>query len=375
VTAPLRVLIVMPLATPLGGGEQSLRQLLNHGRRTGITWRVIYLRDGPMVGETRALGIDVDVIDAGRFRDIGRRVGAVRRLAAVAREWRADLILGWMVAGQITAGVAGWLSKIPVVWYQVGLPRPDWLDRVATALPARGVLVNSRACGEAQSRVWPLRAQRLVYPGVSLDAFNPDLLATPQRMRAALGLPSAGPLVGIVARLQRWKGVHVFIDAVALAATRHPDLHVVVVGGAHETEPGYGDELRERARQLGIESRIMFAGFQSNVPEWMQAMDIVVNASDREPFGMVVVEAMALGKPVIAGQDGGPAEVITDGVDGLLAPFGDASALGAAISRLIDEPALTQRLGVAARVRAAAFDERAFAERVITALRSFLGTP
>jgi glycosyltransferase involved in cell wall biosynthesis len=375
VTAPLRVLIVMPLATPLGGGEQSLRQLLKHGRDRGITWRVIYLRDGPMVSETRALGIDADVIDAGRFRQIGKRFRAVRRVAALAREWRADLIFGWMVAGQLIAGAAGLFSDIPVVWYQVGLPRPDWLDRAATALPARGILVNSRACGVAQARVWPHRAQQLVYPGASLDDFTADALPTLPLARAALGLPSAGPLVGIVARLQRWKGVHVFVDAVALAAKKHPDLQAVVVGGAHETEPGYTEELQARARQLGIESRIRFAGFQPNVPEWMQAMDIVVHASDREPFGMVVVEAMALGKPVIAGQSGGPAEIITDGVDGVLAPFGDAPALGAAISRLIDDPALARRLGSAARARAAAFDERAFAAHVMTALRSFLGTP
>jgi glycosyltransferase involved in cell wall biosynthesis len=375
VIAPLRVLIVMPLATPLGGGEQSLRQLLKHGRDAGITWRVVYLRGGPMVDETRDLGIDADVLDAGRLREIGKRFDAIRRVAAMARAWRADCIFGWMVAGQLTAGAAGVLSGIPVVWSQVGLPRPDWLDRAATALPARGVLVNSRACGEAQARVWPHRAQQLVYPGASLDAFNPEALPTPHDARTALGLSSAGPLVGIVARLQRWKGVHVFVDAVAIAAKRHPGLHAVVVGGAHETEPGYREELEARARQLGIESRITFAGFQSNVPVWMQAMDIVVHASDREPFGMVVVEAMALGKPVIAGQSGGPAEIITDGVDGVLAPFGDTLALGGAISRLIDDPALARRLGTAARARAAAFDERAFAQHVITALRSFLGTP
>jgi hypothetical protein len=375
VTTSLRVLIVMPLATPLGGGEQSLRQLLKHGRDGGITWRVVYLRDGPMVSETRELGIDADVIDAGRLREIGKRFDTVRRVAAMAREWRADCIFGWMVAGQLTAGAAGLLSGIPVVWSQVGLPRPDWLDRAATALPARGVLVNSRACGEAQARVWPHRAKQLVYPGVSLDAFSPEALPTPQAARTELGLPSTGPLVGIVARLQRWKGVHVFVDSVAIAAEKHPDLHAADDDGEPETEPGYRDELEARARQLGIESRIMFAGFQPNVPEWMQAMDIVVHASDREPFGMVVVEAMALGKPVIAGRSGGPAEIITDGVDGVLAPFGDAPALGAAISRLIDDPALAQRLGAAARERAATFDERVFAQHVITALRSFLGTP
>ncbi len=370
---PMRALVVMPLATPLGGGEQMLRQLLRHGRDSGVHWRVIYLREGPMVAETRALGVKVDVIDAGRFRDPVKRLTAVRRVAAIAREWHADLIVGWMVAGQLTAGPAGVIVGVPVVWYQVGTPRPDWLDRVATALPARGVIVLSKEGAAAQARVWPRRSQRLVYPGASLDAFNPEALPAPSAIRAALGLPAHGPIVGIVARLQRWKGVHVFVDAVALAMQSHPDLFAVVVGGEHETERGYGEELAARARQLGIDARIRFAGFQPNVPEWMQAMDIVVHASDREPFGIVVIEAMSLGKPVVAGSAGGPAEIITEGVDGLLTPYGDAPALATAISRVLDDPALAARLGSAARIRAADFDDRAFAQHVISALRSFRG--
>ena len=152
---------------------------------------------------------------------------------------------------------------------------------------------------------------------------------------------------------------------------RHPDLTAVIVGGAHETERGYGEELAARARQIGVDSRIHFAGFQPNIPEWMQAMDVVVHASDREPFGIVVIEAMALGKPVIAGSAGGPAEIITDGTDGLLSPFGDAPALGRAISRLIDDPALAKRLAAAATARAAEFDDHRYAQHVISSLRSF----
>jgi hypothetical protein len=372
--APLRALIVMPLATSLGGGELMLRQLLRHGRDAGVTWRVVYLRDGPMVAETRELGIEAEVIDAGRFRAIVKRFRAVKRVAAIAREWRADLIVGWMVAGQLTAGAAGAISGVPVVWYQVGTPRPDWLDRAATALPAIGVLVLSREGAAAQARLSPSRPTRLVYPGVALDAFNPDTLRSPSALRQALALPSHGPIVGIVARLQRWKGVHVFVDAIAEVLRSFPDLTAVVVGGAHETEPGYGEELAARARQLHIDARIRFVGFQSNIPEWMQAMDVVVHASDREPFGIVVIEAMALGKPVIAGSGGGPAEIITDGVDGLLTPFGDAPALAAAITHVLADPPLAARLGIAARRRAGEFDDRRYAQHVISALRSFRST-
>jgi glycosyltransferase involved in cell wall biosynthesis len=369
---PVRILVVMPLGTARGGGELMLRQLLTHGRDQGVEWTVVFLRDGPLVEEMRALGHDVHVIAAGRFRQPIPRIRAVFRIARLARMRGADLVLGWMVAGQLMAGAAALIARIPCVWFQVGTPRPDWLDRISTFWPARGVLVLSRAAGAAQARVWPRRRQWLVYPGVSLDAFDPALLPAPSAMRSRLGLPARGPLIGMIGRLQRWKGMHVFIAAMARVHASRPDARAVIVGAPHETEPDYPAELRAQVGALGLDRAFSFAGFQGNVAEFMQAMDVVVHASDREPFGIVVIEAMALGKPVVAGANGGPAEIITDGQDGLLVRYGDGASLAHTIVRYLDDPALAARVGAAARVRAAAFDERAYAANVIAALRESL---
>ena len=366
---PLRVLAVMPLGTALGGAELMLRQLLIHGRGQGVEWIVVFLRGGPMVAEARALGLDVHVIEAGRFRNVTARLRAIRKVARLAKAGTVDLVLGWMVAGQLTAGTAAWIAGIPCVWFQVGTPRPDWLDRLSTLLPARGVIVLSRAAAAAQSRVWPRRRQWLVYPGASLDAFDPSKLPAPATARSNLGLPAQGPLIGMVGRLQRWKGMHVFIAAIARVHRARPDVRAVIVGAPHETEPRYADELREQVRALGLDGVVTFAGFQGNVPEWMQAMDVFVHASDREPFGIVVIEAMALGKPVIAGSAGGPAEIIVDGENGLLVPYGDDESLAHAILRYLDDHAFAARVGAAARIRAAVFDDRTYAANVISALR------
>jgi glycosyltransferase involved in cell wall biosynthesis len=366
---PLRVLVVMPLGAALGGGEQMLRQLLIHGRGQGVEWSVVFLRDGPMVEEMRALGLDVRVIEAGRFRNVPARLRAIRSIARLAQAGGADLVLGWMVAGQLTAGAAALLAGIPCVWFQVGTPRPDWLDRLATLLPARGVLVLSRAAAAAQARVWPRRKQWLVYPGASLDAFDPARLPSPEAARAKLGLLAQGPLVGMVGRLQRWKGMHVFIAAMARVHKLRPDARAVIVGAPHETEPRYEAQLRVQAAASGLDGLVRFAGFQSNVPEWIQAMDVFVHASDGEPFGIVVIEAMALGKPVIAGAAGGPAEIITDGENGVLVLYGDEESLAQSILRYLDDHEFAARVGAAARIRAAVFDDRTYAAHVIAALR------
>lgn len=370
---PLRVLVVMPLGAALGGGEEMLRQLLRCGRGQGVTWIVAFLRDGPLVSEARGMGIECHVVPAGRFRQVRRRVAAVRALAKLARTSAADLCFGWMVAGQAMAGPAALLARVPCAWYQVGTPRPDWLDRYANLWPARGVVTLSRDGAAAQSRLRPRRKVRLVHPGAALDGATSALAIPPAVMRERLGLPVKGPLVGIVARLQRWKGVHVFLDAVAQLQGMHAGLHAVVVGGAHETEPGYEAELHQQAAALGLSNTVIFAGFQSNAVEWMQAMDVVVHASDREPFGIVVIEAMALGKPVVAGAEGGPAEIIGDEANGLLAPYGDAAALARAIARVLDDPVFAARVGAAARLRAAEFSDTAYARNVIVAMRSLVG--
>jgi glycosyltransferase involved in cell wall biosynthesis len=92
-------------------------------------------------------------------------------------------------------------------------------------------------------------------------------------------------------------------------------------------------------------------------------MDVFVHTSNREPFGMVVIEAMALGKPVIAGADGGPTEIITPGVDGMLSRYGDARALSATIINLLDDDRLRRTLGAAARRRAGDFSVQQFARQ------------
>lgn len=368
-----RVLLVMPLGEQLGGGEMMFRQLLQHGRDPRVEWIVVFTKDGPMVAESRALGYETHLLPVGRMRQLRRRWQVIRAIARLARERGVSLIFGWMVSGQTMAGPAAWLAGVPCAWYQVGRPDPDWMDRMAALFPARRIFVLSRDCEAAQRRVWPARPLRLIYPGASLERFDAVAPEAPAVLRAELGLPADGTLIGIVGRLQRWKGMHVLIDAMATVRRHHPTARLVVVGGMHDTEPTYPDELRAQAAQLGLTDVVIFAGFQTDVPRWMQAMDIIVHASDREPFGIVVIEAMALGKPVVAGAAGGPSEVITAGKDGLLAPFGDAEALAHSLRRFLDDPALAARCAAAAAVRARGFSAERYASHVIDGIADVLG--
>ena len=369
-TRPVRCLIVMPLAEQRGGGELMLLHLIEHGRHIGVEWTVVFLGAGPMVATVRGWGVATDVVPAGRLRQPHRILSTVAAIRRHLRAARADVVLSWMGKAQLYGGAAAALEGVPAVWYQLGLPdRPNWQDRLATRLPARTVLTCSATATAAQAKLRPHRPTVTVHPGVDLSRFDAAALPTPAECRRTLGLPATGPLVGIVGRLQRWKGIHHLVDAMPAVLARHPDAHAVVVGGPHEFEPDYPAFLDARIDALHLRDRVIQAGLQSNVPEWMRAMDVVVHASDAEPFGIVVIEAMAMGKPTIATATAGPTEIITDGVDGLLWPPGDVAALSAAVLRALDGPAAAA-LAAAGRRRAADFDVRRYARSVADHVRS-----
>ena len=362
----------MPLAEQRGGGELMLLHLIEHGRGLGVDWSVAFFSDGPMVAAVRGWGVPTHVVPAGRLRQPHRMAAAIWRLRRLIRSGNVDVVLSWMGKAQLYGGTAAALVGVPAVWYQLGLPDPPcWQDRVATRLPARAVLTCSDTATAAQAKLKPHRPTYTVHPGVDLTRFDPDRLPSPAECRRKLGLPATGPLIGIVGRLQRWKGMHHLVEAMPAVLEKHPDAHAVIVGGPHTFEPDYPAFLDARIAALGLNDRVIRAGLQSNVPEWMQAMDVVVHASDAEPFGMVVVEAMALGKPTVATATAGPTEIITDGIDGLLWPPGDPAALVTSLTQVLAEP--TGRFDTAARLRSRAFSVNRYAAAVADVTRIAAG--
>jgi glycosyltransferase involved in cell wall biosynthesis len=358
----------MPLAERRGGAEALLGQLMHAGQDQGIEWNVVFLEHGPLVGELAGLGIASAVVPAGRLRQAHRLIRAIFAIRSLARRGRADLILSWMTKAHLYGGPAALLARIPAVWYQHGLPGAhSRLDRVATMIPARGVIATSAAAADAQAQLRPARPQRVVHPGIDLDRFDPGRLPPSGEVRRALQLPD-GPLVGFCGRLQRWKGPHVLVEAMPAVLEAIPDARCVIVGGRHELEPDYPDYLRRLIADRGLDGRVLLAGLQQDVPRWMHAMDVVALPSDSEPFGITAVEAMAMGKPVIATDSGGPRETITSGVDGLLVPA-DAGAVAGAIVDCLRRPELAARLGTAARARAQHFSAERHARELARALR------
>jgi glycosyltransferase involved in cell wall biosynthesis len=366
----MKIAIVMPLAEQRGGSELLLCQLIEYEKNTNVDWIAIFLENGSMVNQFRSLGIETYCVPAGHLRELHRFVPTVNRIATIARNSGAVLIFSWMGKAHLYSSLAAMIAGVPTLWYQHGIPSspPGWMDRITTMLPAAGVLCCSKVGAAAQAKLQPSRHVRVVYPSVDLERFDSSQLLSPDEMRYKLGLPDNGPLIGIVGRLQQWKGMHILVEAMPQVLRSYPNAHCVVVGGKHDLEPDYENYLKERIRELKIDNQVILTGLQGNVPEWMQAMDIIVHASNNEPFGIVIIEAMALGKPIVAGNIGGPAEIVQDGINGLLAPYGNPDALASAILRYLDEPEFARHLGVSARERALDFSVQGYVNNFIEAI-------
>lgn len=347
---PVRALLVNP--SPIrGGAEQMLATFLAAFDPSRVQATVACLAPGPFPEQLIAGGRSVAMIDAGRMRHARRYAQAVRALAHLARD--ADIVCSWQVKGHYYGTPAAAIARRPAIWWDHGI-RPKRGEQSAfaggtipRAVPARLVLTSSRAAAERHSRAIA------IHPGIDVEAFAAARIASRAATRAALGATGDRPLVGIVGRLQPWKGQHVFLHAAARVAAAHPAARFVVAGDATGGfSAGYPAELRALAAELGIADRVVFAGEREDVPAVLSALDVFVHASVEEPFGIVIVEALAAGVPVVATRGGGVGEIVTDGRDGFLIECGDDRQMADRIGTLLADPALARRIADAGQARA-----------------------
>ena len=180
----------------------------------------------------------------------------------------------------------------------------------------------------------------------TMEISSPQSLDIRARVREELGIPLNAVVVGIVARLEPWKGQKDTIEAFARIARQFPDVYLLIVGGGE-----YQNELERKAEATGFSKRIVFTGYRSDVSNILNALDIFVHPSRMEPFGIAVLEASSHGLPVIAYDEGGIKEIVVDKVTGYLTPPEDIDSLSNQMSRLITDSSLRRAMGISGRER------------------------
>jgi glycosyltransferase involved in cell wall biosynthesis len=360
----MRILVTAPWGEPLGGAEAMLQGVLDGASAEGHELELAFFEDGSWPAELRARGFHVEVIPAGRLREPHRWAATVVRLARMIRRRRPDLVLNWAAKTHLYGAPAALLAGIPgrVVWWQQLIPHRGGIDSAATLLPAAAIGCYSEAAARAQARLFPGRRTFVVAAGAPLPVAGGG--------RAPLELPAGVPVVGLVGRLQPWKGQDRLLRAHALLRDRGQRMHTVIVGGdAYGFSSEYAASLPELVKDLRLTGEVTLTGQVPDAGPYVEQMDVLVNASDPEPFGIVLLEGMARGVAVVAVRSGGPAEFIADGRTGVLARSGEPADLADALESLLSAPDQRERLGRAGRESyLAEFTDEAMRKRFFASL-------
>jgi glycosyltransferase involved in cell wall biosynthesis len=282
------------------------------------------------------------VLNAGPLARLIRREG----VSLVHARSRAPAWSAWLAARR---------TRVPFVTTWHGVYGEDFPGKhIYNSVMARGdrvIAISHYVAGRVQTR-YRVDAGRLrvIYRGVDAAVFDPALAVGDRvhRLAQAWRLPPGAPVVMLPARLTRWKGAELLLDAMALLPSQ--EAYCVLVG-SDQGRRAYADRLVVRAERLGLGGRVRFAGHCEDMPAALQLADVVVSPSLKpEPFGRVVIEAQAMGRPVVVSDHGGAAETVQPGLTGWRVPPGDAPALADALQSALSLDA-AQKAELAERAR------------------------
>jgi glycosyltransferase involved in cell wall biosynthesis len=371
-------IVVLDHVTERGGGQLAMGRLAD-ALKPEVDTTFILPGRGPFEERLRAAGHPVEMVPLGEVERI--KIGSVRpvadlasrgpglvrsawRVAALAHERGAQVIYTNSLKAHVYGAVAARMARLPHVMHVRDILQPPYLPvrlrhslrLFFAALRPAAVVANS----SATARSAPVPGAPVVIPS--------GITRCPESMPPPANAP---PTVAILGRIERWKGHDVAITALARIRRRLPDARLLLGGGVEVGESAYAEELHELAGALGVEDSIEFSGFVDDPYAFFARAHVALHTSVfPEPFGQVVVEAMAVGRPVVATAAGGPLEVLQLGRSGILVPPADPAATADAAVGLLTEPELYERVAEAALVRSGDYTIEAAATKTLQLLRT-----
>lgn len=356
-----RILFVDHTAT-MGGGEIALLNLVRALQPSRYQPVVLLFSEGPLAEALSASGIECHVLPmaAGviharkdelgggtllRLKDVASTLAMTRRAARFMREANVALVHTNSLKSDLIAGAAARAARLPLIWHVRDRITSDYLPAKVAAVfrfLARFVPHRAIAISHAVSQTMGRNARvRVVHDGTPVPAELPSN-------------QSNGQLVGLVGRITPWKGQDIFLRAAAIVRRQFPHARFQIVGSALFGEREFEQRLHALVQSEGLKESVEFTGFRSDAADLIGRLDLLVHASTTgEPFGQVLIEGMAAGKPIVATRGGAVPEIVIDGETGLLVPMGDPIKMAEAITALLSDPDRAAAMGRAGRERLA----------------------
>ncbi|MDF2728428.1 MAG: epsD 1 [Acidimicrobiia bacterium] len=336
----IRVLVLIK-GLGIGGAEKLISEGARFWDRDSFEYTVAYVLPwkDQLVGALEDQGIEVHMIGGKR----GLTPPTVGRLRSLVKDLDVDLIHAHLPTMGIVARIA---SPVPVVYTEHNMadsyrPITRTMNRLTYGRNAAATAVSGAVASSVST--WPGEPPLVIPNGVAVHVAPEDVVAARQELR----LSPTDPLVAHVGNIRPGKGHDVLIDAVAHLNQRMPNVKFVSIGG--EKYPGDLDRVRNRVIEGGLEDHLRFMGRRPDALSFVAAADIFVNPSSVEGLPVAILEAMALGRPVVAAAAGGVPGIVKDGETGILVEPNEPEALAAGIEKLLNDPFLAERLAQAAQ--------------------------
>lgn len=339
----------------MGGSERQLYLLLKHINKELFECHVIVFNPSPHLAYDEALekhGIMVWPVPL-NCKGIPRRI---RHIYGKLENLAPDIVHSWTVHDNPYGGLVGWLAGVPVRLGSLrgslsspGMHRLHPLFRVLSIRSVSGIVVNAEEhFEELKTKGYPSNRIFLIPNCVDIPSYD-DLISSNGPDLSSLEIEGHHRIVGIVGNLRSVKNHMMFVEGMGLILPHFPDVRGLIVGQPAPDEPELSHKIESEIKRLGLEDKIILAGFREDVPKLMQRLTIFCLTSSSEGTPNVILEAMAAARPVVATRVGGIPGLIENGVNGMLVEPDDVGAFAWSVETLLNNRELAERLGKAGR--------------------------
>lgn len=362
-----------------------LTALIDGMQATG--WRVTAVcSDGPFVADLRRAGYAIETLSIARSLNPLKNAVSLLGLIRLFRRERFDVLHAHTPVAALLGRIAARIAGVPMVVYTAhgfyfhddmhAVPKAlftglEWLGGRLTDLLFTQSEEDARTA--IKKKFLPATQVLAIGNGVDIRQFDPEQVPTRDAMRTALGVPRNAVLIGVIGRMVAEKGYLEFLEAAKSVVAQGFPAWFVAVGERLASDHAAGIEVALSGAKAELRDRLILTGQRSDIPDLLAAMDVFTLPSHREGMPRTIIEAMLMGKPVVATNIRGSREEVVDGETGILVPVRDANALARAYADLVGDAAARARMGRAGRIRALAlYDETAVVARQIAAIRAHL---